>query len=100
MTTLIPIDNNPLRAFAASREPTFLFLTRSREGAKGKFLPQWGRGTSVAGGGAREVGRGGDFKGRWLVFGEGWGVGGIGQLACAPPPSFGWFPSQGRGGMG
>ncbi len=64
-----------------------------------QFLPRWGRGTSVAGGGAREVGRGGVFKGWCLVFGEGWGVGISGQLACAPPPSCGWFPSPGRGGM-
>lgn len=64
-----------------------------------QFLPQWGRGTSVAGGGAGEVGRGGVFKGRWSVFGAAGGVGGLGQLACAPPPSFGWFPSAVRGGM-
>jgi hypothetical protein len=64
-----------------------------------QFLPQWGRGTSVAGGGAGEAGRGGVFKGRWLVFGEGCGVGVIGQLACAPPPSCGWFPSPVRGGF-
>ena len=64
-----------------------------------QILPQWGRGTSVAGGGAGEAGRGGVFKGRWLVFGEGGGVGGIGQLAGAPPPSCGWFPSPVRGGM-
>ena len=65
-----------------------------------QILPQRGRGTSVAGGGAGEAGRGGVFKGRWLVFGEDWGVGVMGQLACAPPPSCGWFPSPGRGGMG
>jgi hypothetical protein len=66
---------------------------------RAQILPQQGRGTSVAGGGAREVGRGGVFKGRWLVVDEVWGVGGIGQLAGAPPPSCGWFPSPGRGGM-
>ncbi len=64
-----------------------------------QILPQRGRGTSVAGGGAGEAGRGGVFKGRWLVFGEVWGVGGSGKLAGAPPPSCGWFPSPGRGGF-
>ena len=64
-----------------------------------QFLPQWGRGTSVAGGGAGQAGRDGVFKGRCLVVGQACGVGGSGQLACAPPPSFGWFPSPGRGGM-
>jgi hypothetical protein len=64
-----------------------------------QILPRWGRGTSVAGGGAGEVGCDGVFKGWWLVFGEVWGVGGIGQLACAPPPSCGWFPSPIRGGF-
>ena len=65
-----------------------------------QILPRWGRGTSVAGGGAGEAGHSGVFKGRRLVFGEVWGVVGIGQLAGAPPPSCGWFPSPVRGGMG
>ena len=64
-----------------------------------QILPRWGRGTSVAGGGAGQAGRGGVFKGRRLVFGEVWGVGRSVQLACAPPPSCGWFPSPVRGGI-
>ena len=50
MIKSLPLANNsetscriiciaPLRAFASSREPTFLFITRRREGAKKKNFP-------------------------------------------------------------
>lgn len=50
---------------------------------EGEFLPETGRGTSAAGGGARA------------------GMDNIEKLeesACAPPPSSGWSPSPSRGG--
>jgi hypothetical protein len=65
-----------LRVLAASREPTFLVLTRSREGAKVKFLPGTGRGAAKL------------WRGPKLVIGQAGGR--LGPLRrFAPPPRAG-----------
>ena len=66
-----------------------------------QFLLQRGRGTSEAGGGARDAGSLGALLERRLVEGLVWAVGAdrVGELDRAPPPSFGWSPSPFRGGI-
>ena len=66
-----------------------------------QILPQRGRGTSVAGGGARDAGRSGALRARRLAEALIVVVGAerVGELDCAPPPSCGWSPSPCRGGI-